>query len=342
MASGNDWIPLIRWDFDGRRFERHGLDFADLTSLVSYRKIVASIARDLWLRDNSDRSKVPKGFDSALQLQFFGIEPGSSHVVTHRPAQKIHVIPMFPVVDRRSIANKLPEASDVFALTLSALRDGQPPPYRFEARILRQFGHIAESLRDDETLDITLIPQPDHDPAKRLPHGISKLLMTRAHRRSVVSTIKRIAPSTPRDDDTRRVAVEFSGQVLGNLEGASQPLPLEISGRGQLDQDTRQITRFDRITIKHEGALTDELTGVKKQRAGEPMSLESLRDELRDSGGHAALMDADVVEAMRDIVRMAMDDTRPPGEACIEDLERLIAYANAHGMTKKDDGDGSA
>lgn len=70
--------------FEGGRFEQEGLPLAALREVEAYRDILVDIAKAVYFRDNPDRKRVPRGFESRFRLRLTEVRGGSVTPVLER------------------------------------------------------------------------------------------------------------------------------------------------------------------------------------------------------------------------------------------------------------------
>ena len=73
-----DEIGVFRLRYVGARFNGRRLPVDVVGDLPAFRELVVAFARVEWYRQNANRKRLPKGFDSSLSLDLVGIEDGSA------------------------------------------------------------------------------------------------------------------------------------------------------------------------------------------------------------------------------------------------------------------------
>lgn len=68
----------------GSRFGQPGMPVEVLPELAAYRELVATVARELFLRRNPGRQRVPRGFTESFQLRLERVDKGSTIPVLER------------------------------------------------------------------------------------------------------------------------------------------------------------------------------------------------------------------------------------------------------------------
>jgi hypothetical protein len=76
----------------GSRFGQPGMPVEVLPELTAYRELIVAVARELFLRRNLGRQRVPRGFTESFQLRLERVDKGSTIPVLERvnPGQALH------------------------------------------------------------------------------------------------------------------------------------------------------------------------------------------------------------------------------------------------------------
>ena len=139
-----NFVQLI---FTGPRFESHTLPLDVSRDLAAYEALLIDLAKYLFLKDNPERQRVPKGF-SDVHLAIVNIEEGS-------------VRPILALVSVAVAAAQLSlfdegeyflRARDLIAECVAAPESTLPE--RFPKELLSYFNQFGRSLRDGETLEL--------------------------------------------------------------------------------------------------------------------------------------------------------------------------------------------
>ena len=73
--------------FHGHRFDANAMPVEVLKELEVYERLIVDVAKALFLQRNSDRKRVPKGFEQRLRLSIRAVDPGSAIPVLLRTAE---------------------------------------------------------------------------------------------------------------------------------------------------------------------------------------------------------------------------------------------------------------
>lgn len=142
------WEVAVVHAFKGKRFDDGHLDVDVAPELKAYRDLVIEVAKSLWLRENSERQRLPRQFDRQFQLRLSELSKGSAEATLSRngPAKKqLHLLGEEDVFAR---AMRLVEESLMAASKAEAL------PAAFPRTALARFRRWGNSLSDDERIEI--------------------------------------------------------------------------------------------------------------------------------------------------------------------------------------------
>lgn len=137
--------PLVTLTFQGSRFDDHGLELDVLSELITYQKIIAETARELWRLKLPNRQRMPKNFDVETELKIFRLEPGSVAVpLETKPHGRLFRIP-----------NELNEAIELVTAAVSNVEAGNAVPDALPKNVLPLLAVWGKTLKDDEVIKQT-------------------------------------------------------------------------------------------------------------------------------------------------------------------------------------------
>jgi hypothetical protein len=139
----------FRLRYVGTRFDNARLPVDVLSDLPAFRDLLAAFAKDGWRALNSDRQRVPKGFDKGLSFDLLAIEPGSAvpRLNWNRHTAQTH-LPGF--------ADELEEIVDASFNEIVSLIDGAGHdrfPKSLPSEHVRALNKLGAGLRDDERIE---------------------------------------------------------------------------------------------------------------------------------------------------------------------------------------------
>lgn len=127
----------------GGRFEEHSLPLDVLKDWSAFEELVIEVAKDIYLKENKDRKRTPRGFTDDFSLHLSAVEPGSA----------------IPVLKRYFTGEKLPfldhfdKALALVQAAIIAVNLGQAVPEEFPREYLGYFNRFGSSLREGERIE---------------------------------------------------------------------------------------------------------------------------------------------------------------------------------------------
>lgn len=137
--------------FTGARFDEHTLPVEVAQDLVAYETLIVELAKHLYLQDNPNRQRVPKGFATDFHLDIVRIEEGSTQLAlaTIALSSALSAGTADLVGGEQIYFEKARELiSECVAAPENAL------PANFPKELLVHFNRLGRSLRSDETLEL--------------------------------------------------------------------------------------------------------------------------------------------------------------------------------------------
>jgi hypothetical protein len=135
---------FLKPKLEGTRFREHSVPIELLKDWAAFEELIVEVARWLYLKDNPDRRRVPRGFMEQFALYLSGVEAGSA----------------VPVLERISADGSLPiiagdffdRARDVVIKTIATAAVGGSIIGYFPPELLGYFDLFGRSLRDGERI----------------------------------------------------------------------------------------------------------------------------------------------------------------------------------------------
>ncbi|MFE1894569.1 hypothetical protein [Streptomyces yangpuensis] len=231
----------------GDRFNAPGMPVETAREVGIFREAILKIARDIWLEDNSDRQRLPGGFNEAFDLRLISVESGSAQprMQLHRPSGRVSD------EDWSEWNNCYERARDRLTDTLQSVAQTRQTSIDLSPGAMRAIRRVGSSLQDSECLILG-------DPVKEarrvvIDHAVRELL----------EEIEELAP-TPEQVRVEGVIVEYDGSSLSfrvkTLSGISTcrlnpDLP-------ELAKEAKEYLAADGVTapdVAVEGVTTDAL-----------------------------------------------------------------------------------
>ena len=141
-------VDLGIHSFKGPQFEDHGLEIDVLNELIIYKNILVETAKELWRKNNPDRSNPPKNFEDSLNLKFYELRGGSTAVPLTREIEfDPSKLPYGPPRD------ELDEAAELVADVVEAASRDAPFPEKFPKRLVPMFKDYGKNLKEGESFE---------------------------------------------------------------------------------------------------------------------------------------------------------------------------------------------
>lgn len=258
--------PFLSLHLHGARFDAGpGMPVEALPELVSYRDLVAAVARHVFLQQHSQRRRVPKGFMESFQLRIRHIGEGSAVAVLER-AQPGGTLVAPP--------DAFDAARDLISKAIETVAEDHPVPENFPQEALVLFNRFGTGLLDDESIELR---RPDSTAGPRLTQQSRKRLLAQRpqYLRDAVRSGLVVAIEAERMRFQVRLAdggliwapldaVTFDG-VKAVLEPAGLGPMVSVHGVGVFDKGDR-LVQFDSV---HEIAeMGDEAEDAKDEVVG--------------------------------------------------------------------------
>ncbi|MDM1409027.1 hypothetical protein [Myroides sp. DF42-4-2] len=134
----------------GSRFEDHTLPVNILEDFTALEDLVIEVAKGIYIAENSNRKRVPKGFSDGVYLKLVDMEEGSS-ILIFAIASTIVLKSELPLenLDNFSYFEK---AKDKIIELVESVNDGKAPT-QIDYKLLSYFSKIGKNLLDDESID---------------------------------------------------------------------------------------------------------------------------------------------------------------------------------------------
>jgi hypothetical protein len=255
--------------FTGARFDAHTLPVDVARDLAAYETLIIELAKHLYLKDNPDRQRVPRGFAADFRLDIQRIDPGSAMPVLVLAAAGVLGL-------SGGERDHFERARDLIAECVAAPETALPQD--FPKELLGHFNQFGRSLREGEALELPLHSRTDS--AKLTPEKRKRLVLAegQVYEREISlngyieevdfakSTFRlRLPESTtvtvPMADSLHNIVRTYSGRprhqinVIGIGAFDSSERLQKVISVASLDatQNYAMAARFDEITLLENG-----------------------------------------------------------------------------------------
>jgi hypothetical protein len=251
--------PFVTLVFQGRRFGEAAMPLETLPELAAYRDLVLEAAKALFQARNPTRQRLPRGFETGLQLVLEKVIEGGSALpqISRIIHDDLDLFPTLPVG-----ADQFEEARDIIehGIARGGFDAGVLPP-DYAKQVLSRFGAFGRTLAPDEAI---LVGPPGKRDGARYTREVRRRLVLQAQP-TYEDEVDLVGEVRAADKDSE-------GFNLRTTDGARYPVrvpPLffpvalrsltssalvRVRGTGLFD-DTGKLTR---ITTASDVSMTEE------------------------------------------------------------------------------------
>lgn len=134
----------------GSRFDDHSLPVNILEDFTALEDLLVEVAKGIYLSENLNRKRVPKGFSDGIYLKLVDIEEGSS-IAKFAIASAISLTSSLPLENLNNFTY-FEKAKDRIVSIVESVNNGELPREQ-DFRLLSYFNRIGKNLLDDESID---------------------------------------------------------------------------------------------------------------------------------------------------------------------------------------------
>lgn len=292
---------FIQPRFVGARFDEHTLPLSAAKDLAAYEELVLELAKHLYLKKNSDRQRVPKGFADGFHLHLQQVDEGSA-------------MPLLVLVMAGALIDPLPvefaEAKTLINEVIATAEEDKLPT-TFPKELYSYFNRIGRSLEAHESLEWT--PENAGNPSTLTPAKRKRLaLALGATYEAGVDIVGQVFTlNTDRNEgqlrtgENDRVTFTYDEPFLNELKGALGNVALyaHIEGVGIFDVNDRlkSIKAFEQMEVVPHYALLSAIDDLNTLQNGwleghgiapDPRDLARLSEKLVESFPHGIVYPA--------------------------------------------------
>lgn len=134
----------------GPRFEDHTLPVSILEDFTALEDLLMEVAKVIYLSENSNRKRVPKGFSDGIYLKLVNIDEGSS-IAKFAIASVVSLSSNLPL-DNLNNFTYFEKAKDKIVSIIESVNNGNIPQ-EHDYKLLTYFNKIGRNLQDNESID---------------------------------------------------------------------------------------------------------------------------------------------------------------------------------------------
>ena len=243
---------FLRLRFVGTRFSDHAIPLELLKDVAALEEMIVEVAKRVFLKDNPDRQRSPRGFTKGINLKLMTIDQGSTIVNIGLALDQPPLL--FPPF----IQNQLEAARDAIISAVDAAAQGRPVGQALPGQALSYFDKIGRSLKDEEALEFT---NPDGQITARLTRNVRQRLVRESSEVKELTeelAIRGVVPEADQDEmtfeiqllDGRKVKAPIAPQhldtILEAFNGYKDGVHVLFQGIGRYSRNDR-LLGFDSI-----------------------------------------------------------------------------------------------
>lgn len=194
----------------GKRFEDHTMPIDLFEDFAAFEELLIQVAKFIYLEENSDRQRVPRGFTDGISLQLAQIQEGSvvpKILLVASMATANPTIDIFP----NSNIHYFDQAKERILKTIDAAGRDEKQQYIPE-NLLAYFNKIGKHLHEDETIDFS--PSDDKLNAKLNNSTRKKLVLSSAKNKQFTKEVQIYAIVPELDKDKRSFTISHIDQRI--------------------------------------------------------------------------------------------------------------------------------
>jgi len=264
------WSPR----FIGERFDEHTLPLEVLKDLAALEELVVEAAKQLYLKDHSDRQRLPKGFLDSVSIHLKTVGGGSA--VPEMYLEYSFADSLFPPETKKYFEL----ARDAIIQAVDAVERRLPDLGALPESLFSYFDRIGRSLRDSECIEFA--PRQVDQPARLTKESRRTLVLAskNAQTYSEEIVLRGCVPEADQQKTTftflgfdgRRLEAPlcppYSREVLQALVGYVDARKVLIQGVGVRNRQgvLQKIESVDHVTVLDSldvGARLDEIAALK-------------------------------------------------------------------------------
>jgi len=254
--------------YKGKRFDAHRLPIDLIDDLIILKKMTIEMAKDIYLKSNPERKRVPKKFTHGISIELEGIEPGST---IPKLVLVISLTTLFPDSNHECFAKAPQQITQIIeaAHTNSDLRNIASDS------VLSYFNQFGNNLQDDEQIIFG-----DKETSKAIYNKESRkrLQLAASKSKHYTATYELRGKIIALDKDRKSYEIQLSNGL--KIKGQYQPADLEA-----LQEAFVKLEKNQKIWMQVTGVfnVNDKLQTIEKIDDScllDPLDVQARLDDL--------------------------------------------------------------
>jgi hypothetical protein len=247
----------------GERFDDHTIPLEMLRDISVFEEFVVAVAKWLFLKDQPERQRVPKGFSESISIKLSGVLEGSAI-----PKLEITFAEQYPQLFPAANEEYFFQARDAIISAIDAAERNQSITQHLPEDLLGYFDRLGRSLREGESFEF----RPNTQAPARLNKAVRRRLVLASRNETLTEEVT-LRGSIPEVDQGK---MTFELQIIS---GPKVPVKMDMQ---HLDTVLKATTGFrENIRVSVSGIATyDRYQRLKSVEALEQISLIENNDPL--------------------------------------------------------------
>lgn len=230
---------------NGSRFEDHTLPLNLFEDFTALEELIFEVAKQIYLEENPQRQRVPKGFTDDINLKLVGIEKGSA-IPKILLVSTIVGNTLLPNIPQDSV-NYIEKSRDRVIEVISQAQSGDVNPDLLDQKYLNYFNRIGRNLQDGESMDFA-------------PGSLKTAILNKTIRKKILlSRSEKIEYSEPISGNAAVSLVDKDTQMfMLNINGTRVSCPIDDSFRDVIYAAFFEYEKNTLVAVKAIGIYNDQ------------------------------------------------------------------------------------
>ncbi|HEY0274369.1 MAG TPA: hypothetical protein VGC22_14345 [Chitinophaga sp.] len=196
----------------GKRFEDHSIPLDLLEDFAALDELLIEVAKWVYLKENPDRKRVPRGFTNGISLKLSSIAEGSAIPKILLVASSVGIFP------NQNLHYFEKAKENILSSMYAAEQNGDIIKFIPE-NLLGYFNRIGKRLKDDEAIDFSY-NSPINIPAKLTKNSRKKLILASSKITEFTSeaTVRGLIPEVDKAKKTFTILTTNGQKIMAKIE----------------------------------------------------------------------------------------------------------------------------
>jgi hypothetical protein len=262
-------VEIFAPRYDGRRFSEHRLPLDLVNDLAVLQQMTVQMAKHLYLEDNEDRKRTPRGFLDGISMELDELGEGST-------IPKILLVLSLSVPSAFNNSAYFKRASETIVELIQAAENGENLDGLVPKSVLSMFARFGNNLKNDECIEF----KPDNAERKaKYDKAVQNRLVTAASQSNDVVTQIRLRGYVTALNK-RNLTFEFLKIDGRKVSGNFKPQELEQLQEGLVKYERRQKVSLSVVARFRDGSKTPIIEGLESVELLDEFDVPARLEEL--------------------------------------------------------------